>query len=225
MVLKCYYDLMSQPSRALYIFLKINKIPFESCPVALRKGAHLAEDYAKINRFQKVPAIDHDGFKLAESVAIFQYLSRELGDAIGPNWYPKDPKLAARVDEFNSWQQHNLRAHGSLYFMTKFIEPTLFGKPVNEGKLAKHAENLEATLDKVEKYFLNNQKFLCGDQITVADLLGSCEVEQPRAVGYDVYKNRPILKAWVERVKQATQPIYDEAHQFNYVLLEKYSKL
>ena len=35
---KFYYDLMSQPSRALYIFMKLAKIPFEENPIALRKG-------------------------------------------------------------------------------------------------------------------------------------------------------------------------------------------
>ena len=36
--LKLYFDLMSQPSRAVYMFLKVNQIPFEEKPVALRKG-------------------------------------------------------------------------------------------------------------------------------------------------------------------------------------------
>lgn len=36
--IKFYYDLLSQPSRALYIFLKSNKIPFEDYQIALRKG-------------------------------------------------------------------------------------------------------------------------------------------------------------------------------------------
>lgn len=35
---KFFYDLMSQPSRALYIFLKQTKIPFEDHQIALRKG-------------------------------------------------------------------------------------------------------------------------------------------------------------------------------------------
>lgn len=33
-----YYDLMSQPARALYIFFKLAKIPIDYHPVALRKG-------------------------------------------------------------------------------------------------------------------------------------------------------------------------------------------
>uniref|UniRef100_A0A915L6U6 GST N-terminal domain-containing protein n=1 Tax=Romanomermis culicivorax TaxID=13658 RepID=A0A915L6U6_ROMCU len=66
MSLKLYYDLMSQPSRAVYIFLNFNSIPFENCPVALRRGEHLTEEYSKINPFKRVPFIDDNGFKLSE---------------------------------------------------------------------------------------------------------------------------------------------------------------
>lgn len=40
MVLKYYFDLLSQPSRAVYILLKLNNIPFEANPVAMRQGTH-----------------------------------------------------------------------------------------------------------------------------------------------------------------------------------------
>lgn len=36
--IKFYYDLLSQPSRALYIFMKLTKIPFDQHPVAIIKG-------------------------------------------------------------------------------------------------------------------------------------------------------------------------------------------
>jgi glutathione S-transferase len=71
--MKFYFDLMSQPSRALYIFFKLNKIPVEYVPVALRKSEHMNDEFKEVNRFQKVPCIiDNDGFKLSESVAIFR---------------------------------------------------------------------------------------------------------------------------------------------------------
>lgn len=35
---KLYYDLMSQPSRAIYMFLRLANIPFEEQQIALRKG-------------------------------------------------------------------------------------------------------------------------------------------------------------------------------------------
>lgn len=72
--MKFYYDLMSQPSRALYIFFKLNNVPVTYCQVALRKGEHLTDDFKNnVNRFQKVPCIvDDDGWKLSETVAIFR---------------------------------------------------------------------------------------------------------------------------------------------------------
>lgn len=71
--MKFYYNPLSQPSRALYIFLKINNIPAEFINVGLQTGEHLSDEFKEINRFQKVPCIvDDDGWKLAESVAIFR---------------------------------------------------------------------------------------------------------------------------------------------------------
>lgn len=37
-MITAYIDLMTQPSRALYMFLKHTKIPHKIVPVALRKG-------------------------------------------------------------------------------------------------------------------------------------------------------------------------------------------
>lgn len=36
--LKFYYDLMSQPSRALFIIFRLSGMQFEDCVVALRNG-------------------------------------------------------------------------------------------------------------------------------------------------------------------------------------------
>lgn len=72
--MKFYYDLLSQPSRALYIFFKLNNVPVTFVPVALRTGVHLEDEFKEINRFQKVPCIvDDDGWKLSETVAIFRW--------------------------------------------------------------------------------------------------------------------------------------------------------
>ncbi len=57
---------MSQPSRALYIFLKMTGIQFESKELALRKLEHMSDEYARINPFKKVPVIDDSGFILTE---------------------------------------------------------------------------------------------------------------------------------------------------------------
>ncbi|XP_017877016.1 glutathione S-transferase theta-1-like [Ceratina calcarata] len=87
MSLKLYYDLLSQPSRALYIFLKVCNIPFEGKLVNLGKGEHLTSEYKKVNPFQKVPAIEHNGLNMFERycfVVIFlqMFLIQKLLDAM-----------------------------------------------------------------------------------------------------------------------------------------------
>lgn len=66
MPLSFYYDLMSQPCRAVYIFLKMTGIPYQAKEIALRKAEHMSEEYMRINPFKKVPVIDDDGFLLTE---------------------------------------------------------------------------------------------------------------------------------------------------------------
>ena len=127
--MKFFFDLLSQPSRALYIFLKMNKIPYQSVPVALRNGEHLTEDFKQnVNRFQKVPCIDDNGFKLSESVAIFRYLAAE--NQIEDHWYPVDVKKRALVDEYMEWQHNNTRITCAMFFQTKWLIPLMTGSKI-----------------------------------------------------------------------------------------------
>lgn len=74
MTLKLYIDLMSQPSRALYIFFKTCNIPFERKLVKLKNLEQYTPEFEKINPLKKVPAIEHNGFNLAERYYVFLFL-------------------------------------------------------------------------------------------------------------------------------------------------------
>ena len=76
-----------------------------------------------------------------------------------------------------------------------------------------NSANLETVLDQMEQYFLKDRKYLAGDQISIADLLGVCELMQPGCVGYDFCKGRPSLTEWFQRVKDQIQPHYDDTHK------------
>lgn len=58
--------------------------------------------------------------------------------------------------------------------------PAQTGSQVDEGSLIRALSQLDDTLDKLESMFLGRQPFLCGDDITVADLLAVCELMQVR---------------------------------------------
>nr|AJE61311.1 glutathione S-transeferase [Dendroctonus armandi] len=225
-VLKYYYDLLSQPSRAIYIFLKLANIPFQSCPVALRTGEHQTEDFkSSMNRFQKVPFIHHGDFKLAESVAIVRYLAREYRDLVPDKWYPAESKAQARVDEYLAWQHANTRIPCATYFFYKYIIPAMTKSPPDETELGKLESNLVTCLDQLEDLWLSPaSKYIAGDSISVADIFAACELEQTRLASYDVTKNRPILKAWLERVREECNPAYSEAHAVLNKLVAKKSQ-
>ncbi|EDS39819.1 glutathione-s-transferase theta, gst [Culex quinquefasciatus] len=211
--LRYYYDLMSQPCRALYIFLEMTKIPYRRCPIDLRKGEHLTDEFRAINRFPKVPCIVADGdFHLAESVAIIQFLAREYPE-IPDHWYPRNSRTRARIDEYMAWQQHNTRSLCAAYFMYVWLRPRMLGTTVRPERAEQIKDEMERCLDFIEREYLGRgSKFIVGDEISVADLLAACEIEQPRMAGYDPCAGRPNLTAWMGRVREVTSPFYEQAH-------------
>ncbi|PNX84036.1 glutathione S-transferase t1-like protein [Trifolium pratense] len=75
MKLKVYADRMSQPSRAILIFCKVNGIDFEEIHIELSKRQQLSPEFQAINPFKKVPAIVDGRFNLFESHAILIYIA------------------------------------------------------------------------------------------------------------------------------------------------------
>ncbi|UJR08685.1 hypothetical protein I4U23_012943 [Adineta vaga] len=219
MTLKFYYDLMSQPCRALYIFLKMTGIPYEAKEVALRKLEHMTDEFNQVNPFRKVPVIDDSGFVLTESVAILTYLCTKHKKY---DWYPMELKERTRVDEYNHWQHLNLRLSGSTLFRTKIIIPRITGKPPSSKELEKSQKKWEESTDHLENIWLTRSPYLAGNHITISDLLGVCEMMQPISAGYNYDTEKfPRVQDWMERVKKETQPHFDQAHVVSMRLKEK----
>ncbi|XP_030273651.1 glutathione S-transferase theta-2 isoform X1 [Sparus aurata] len=175
-VVQVYLDLLSQPCRAVHILLNCNKIPHTVRTVALRKGENRTPEFTKLNPMNRVPVMEDNGFVLTESDAILKYLAAKYD--VPEHWYPRQPEKRARVDEYTAWHHNNTRPHAAKVFILEVLVPAQTGSPVDEGRLIRALSQLDDTLDKLESMFLRRQPFLCGDDITVADLLAVCEVMQ-----------------------------------------------
>lgn len=140
------------------------------------------------------------------------------------HWCPSDPQSSAAVDEYLEWHHNNLRLGSAVYFqITKNLGA--FSREIFEGD---EMENIfkfimENSLDALENIWLADERkeFLATNEITFADILAACEIEQPKGSGYDVYEGRPKLKKWHEKVREALNPHYDEAHKTIYKVIEK----
>ncbi|XP_059192344.1 glutathione S-transferase theta-2 [Centropristis striata] len=214
-----YLDLLSQPCRAVSILLGCTNIPHTVRTVALRKGENRTPEFTKLNPMQKVPVMEDNGFVLTESDAIMKYLATKYD--VPEHWYPRQPERRARVDEYTAWHHSNTRPHAARVFILEVLLPVQTGSPVDEDRLSRALSQLEDTLGKLESMFLRRQPFLCGDDITVADLLAVCELMQPEGGGRDVLQRHPELQHWRSRVQAATGEHFDRAHAVLYALRDR----
>ncbi|XP_067268701.1 glutathione S-transferase theta-1a [Pseudorasbora parva] len=212
MPLELYLDLHSQPCRSVFLFAKINKIPFEFKSVDLSAGEHFGEEFGKVSIIRKVPVLKDDDFILTESIAILQYLAAKHHTP--EHWYPADLQKRAQVDEFLSWQHTNIRTHGSKVFWFRGVLPVVTGTPVPKDKMDAALEDLNVSLKIFEEKFLQSRPFIIGEKISLADLVAIVEMMQPVGTGLDVFQGRPALSAWRDRVKKEIGvEVFDEAHK------------
>ncbi|KAI4569033.1 hypothetical protein MJG53_014651 [Ovis ammon polii x Ovis aries] len=194
MGLELYLDLLSQPCRAVYIFAKKNRIPFELRTVDLRKGGRPA------------------GVCASESVAILLYLARKY--KVPDHWYPQDPQACARVDEYLAWQHTALRRNCLRALWHKVMLPVFLGELVSPETLAATLAELDVALQVLEGKFLQDKAFLTGPHVSLADLVAITELMHPVGAGCQVFKGRPKLAAWRQRVEAAVgEALFQEAHE------------
>jgi glutathione S-transferase len=133
---------------------------------------------------------------------------------IADHWYPKDLQTRAMVDEYLEWQHNNTRIGCAMFFQFKWLIPLMTGNPPIESQVNMFQHQMEKTLDILETVWLDSshKAFLATNEISFADILAACELEQPKLANYDPFAGRPKLNAWYQRVKSITNPFYDEAH-------------
>ncbi|PWA60881.1 S-crystallin [Artemisia annua] len=215
MKLKVYCDRMSQPSRAILIFCKINGINFEEVTINILKNEQHTPEYKAINPMSQVPAIVDGGFTLFESHAILIYLSGAY-PRVASHWYPNNLQEKAKVQSVLDWHHSNLR-RGSVGVIINTVLGPLNGLPSSPQAAEEAEKTLAKSLSILEDFWLKDGPFLVGrSQPSIADLSLVCEImelellsEKDRYRILSPYKK--VLK-WVENTKNATAPHFDEVH-------------
>jgi len=210
--MKLYYHPVSTVSRPVVLFAADSGIALDYQVVDLMTGEHMGPAYAKINPSRQVPVLEDGDFRLSESSAILKYLA----DKIDSPAYPKDLRRRAHVNEMMDWLNTGFYrdfAYGLVY-------PQLFphhrrrSDEAHAGTIDWGKQKAKAWLTTLDQQLLGpGRKYLCGDEITIADYFGAGMVSLVDAIGCDLTPF-PNVARWFAAMK--ARPNWAKANEVFY---------
>ena len=139
-------------------------IAFELKPVAI---GDQDPAFRAASPFGKMPALENDGFTLADSSAICHYLEAKHPT---PALIPADPHLRGRTIWFDEFADTMLFAGIAPIFFNRIVAPRFLGRAGDPAAADRaEAEALPPMLDYLERA-IPDSGFLVGDALTLADL-------------------------------------------------------
>ncbi|XP_074649192.1 uncharacterized protein LOC141904501 [Tubulanus polymorphus] len=178
----------SAPCRAVMMLGKEAKIDINWKVVDMMNKEQLKPEFIKMNPQHTIPTLDDNGFYLWESRSILMYLAEKYGDE---SLYPKDLQARAHVNRFLYFDMEKI--YGKL---GPFIYPQLF-------RGEKPSEELEKAMkdgfDVLEEYLKGN-KYVTGDNLTIADFSIAASIAFLEAIKYDI-SGWANIDAYMKRMK------------------------
>ncbi|KAI0271236.1 glutathione S-transferase [Russula aff. rugulosa BPL654] len=193
MAFKIHGVSMSTCTRRVALIAKERNLQYEVVPINFNAAEHKQPPHLQHQPFGQIPYMTQDdGFELFESRAIGRYLAT-IGS--GPELIPTEPKARAKFEQAASIEYSNFDPIASVLAKEKAFKKLLGGEP-DEKLVEELVGKLEGKLDGYET-ILGKQKYLAGDNLTVADLFhlpyGSICFDQ---LGYGNFDKRPNVKRW-----------------------------
>jgi glutathione S-transferase len=197
--MKLYANPISTTSLPILLFLAEHDAPVEVVILELQDGEHLSTEYAAINPNKAVPTFQDGSFVLTECSAILKYLAENVSS---PS-YPRDRRARARVHEAMDWFNTGFYRDLGYGVVYPQIVPAQhgFANPKTQTDVIRRGrQRSAASFSILNDHWLNNSDFLFGDELTLADYLGSCFVAIGEWVDFDI-GNYPNVMRWMARMK------------------------
>jgi len=161
-----YGPSFSTYARTARLVLEEKGVAYELRPVNIMAGEGQPSAHPRRHPFGKVPAFEHDGFSLYETIAIARYIDRVFP---GPALQPSDPRQAARMDQIIA--VIDSYAYGAIVgklVWQRLVVPMQGGQG-DEGVVQGAMDTVRLCLSEFER-LKGSQPFLAGSEISLADL-------------------------------------------------------
>ena len=207
--MKLYMFPTSTTCRPILLFCAEQDIPIEQVMVDLMTGAHHKEPFISVNPGRRVPVLEDDGLVLTEGSAILKYLATKHA----PETYPDEPKLRACINSRMDWFNTGFY----MDFAYNLIYPQILphcqrdSEEVQAATLKWGQQKSREWLSLLNDHLLGpEQKYLCGNTITIADYLATGYLTLGELIGVDLTEFTNVSR-WLDRMKAL--PSYEGVHE------------
>ena len=151
-------------ARTVRLALEEKGVPYDFVEVDFLQG--MPEEHLARHPFGKVPAFEHDGYKLYETPAICRYVDDAFdGQALQPG----DAKGRARMTQIIcALDSYGYRPMIHDVLIQRAVVPTMGGES-DETVIAEGLKKAETCLNVCEG-FLGDSSYMVGDSLSLADL-------------------------------------------------------
>lgn len=161
-------------------------------------------EFLAASPFRMMPAMEDDGFKLADSTAIALYLDAKHPK---PALLPTDPQARGRAILFDEYADTLLADSARTVGFNRHIGPTLLGIEGDSDAADAAEARAEPLLDWLEEQV--GDGWLLGDDYSLADIAVACCL-RTLAYGMNVAM-RPRTSDWLDRVN--ARPAWQQVAQ------------
>ncbi|KAM6528912.1 hypothetical protein FALCPG4_009864 [Fusarium falciforme] len=206
MVLKLYGYGPSTCTRRVRTVLEEKGLEYELPALDVLAGAHRTDEYAEeFHPFKKIPVLidTETGIKVYESRAIAHYIAvkyRDTGIDLSPP--ESDLKAYAGFQQALSIELSYFDTNTTRITWEKVFKKVLNLGPADEDVVKAKLEDLDKALQGYER-ILSKQKYLAGDNITLADLfhLPYGDMSEPFGFG-ELLAKYPTTEKWWNGLKE-----------------------
>ena len=198
--MKLYSYFRSSAAFRVRIALNLKSVPYEIVPLHLLKGGgeQFSEAYIRTNPASLIPALEHDGQVLTQSLAIIEYLDETHPE---PPLLPADPESRAYVRAIALAIACDIHPLNNLRVLRYLVRDL---KLPDEKKDAWVRHWIELGLGQVERLVVSSGRsgrFALADRVTIADLAIVPQIFNAKRSGCDLAK-APTLNAITDRCMQ-----------------------
>lgn len=141
-----YWNIISQPSRAVKSLIDIGKIPCTFNTVDLMKQEQKKKDFTDMYVIGKVPLLKAGEFVLGESGAIMIYLCERYPHLV--KYYGETIEQRAITNQYISWYQNYFRPF-MLSPVRLFLQAAMTKKPVYEHQMKTLMDGMFDVIEKL----------------------------------------------------------------------------